>query len=334
MDLPTDLRLALSAELAAARPKVIARSVGELSARYREAEPERSEPFVRSKQDAAAYAAYRMPATFAAVHATLTALQASAPDFRPSSLLDAGAGPGTAAWAAAQVWPELDHATLLERDESMIALGQRLARHATSRAVRDATWRHVDIVGGEWGAETSSLVVAAYVLGEVPPAESDDLVARLWTHAADAVVIVEPGTPRGFATIRRARSALIAHGATIAAPCPHDMACPMPEGDWCHFAQRITRTLLHRGVKAGTLSYEDEKFSYVSATRFAVAGRASRVLRHPKIRKGHVVFDLCTPSGLQRRTVSRKDGALYRQARDATWGSTLAAAPGDERDSL
>lgn len=173
--------------------------------------------------------------------------------------------------------------------------------------------------------------MSAYVLGETPPAERDAFVARLWAHAGDAVVIVEPGTPLGFTNVRQARALLLAAGATIAAPCPHDDACPMPEGDWCHFAQRIARTPLHRVVKTATLSYEDEKFSYVAATRYAVQTRAPRVLRHPQTRKGHIILELCAPSGLQRRTVSRKDGLMYRRARDATWGSTLEPTPGDIR---
>ncbi len=334
MDLPPELRLALAAELASARPKALARSAGELSARYRGVASESAGPFVRTQHDAAAYAAYRLPATFAAVYAALAALRDGAPDLRPASLLDVGAGPGTALWAAVQVWPELRRATLLERDVTMIVLGQRLAQNATSQAIREATWRRADVVAGEWGVEAGDLVVAAYVLGELPPAERDEVVARLWAHVAGAAVIVEPGTPRGFEVVRRARALLIAGGGSIAAPCPHDDTCPMPDGDWCHFAQRLTRTPLHRGVKAATLSFEDEKFSYVAAARFAVAGRASRVLRHPRTRKGHVVFELCTPAGLQRRTVSRKDGALYRRARDAAWGSTLAETGDDEDNDI
>lgn len=332
MDLPHDLRLALSTELAAATPKALAGRVSELSARYRALGVEPDRPFVRSDGDAAAYAAYRMPATFAAVRAALAALQKEAPDLRPSSLLDIGAGAGAASWAATQVWPNVSRATLIERDERMIVVGRSLARHATSRAVRDAAWRRVDIVGGTWDTETSDLVVAAYVLGELSESERDGFVTRLWAHATGAVIIVEPGTPRGFAVIRRARARLIADGATIAAPCPHDGACPMPEGDWCHFAQRIARTPLHRKVKAATLSYEDEKFSYVAATRFAVQARAPRVLRHPQTRKGHVMLALCAPSGLQHRTVSRKDGPIYRRARDVEWGSTLAVATDDGDD--
>lgn len=178
-----------------------------------------------------------------------------------------------------------------------------------------------------------TLIVAAYVLGEVSPGQRDDFAATLWARAAGALVIVEPGTPRGFAAIRRARDLLLRRGATIAAPCPHDAACLMPEGDWCHVAQRITRTPLQRGAKAAALAYEDEKFSYVAAACCAVRARAPRVLRHPQTRKGHVILDLCTSCGLQRRTVSRRDGAAYRAARDATWGSTFTAADDNPEDT-
>lgn len=326
MDLPPDLRLALSAELGAAVPKALKGRVATLSARYRGLDAQGEGPAIRSEADAIAYAAYRMPATFAAIHAALAALRAGAPGWQPSSLLDAGAGPGTAAWAAGQLWPELSQVTLLERDERMIALGQRLARQANARHLRTATWRRVDLTAGAWNVQQSDLVVAAYVLGELPPEQRDDVVARLWAHTAGVVVMVEPGTPRGFASIRQARTLLIDAGATIAAPCPHDAACPMLAGDWCHFAQRLTRTPLHRGAKAAALSYEDEKYSYLAAVHWAATARAARVLRHPQTRKGHIIFELCTPAGLQRRTVSRKEGTAYRQAREARWGSTLDLA--------
>ena len=53
--------------------------------------------------DALAYALARMPATYAAVAAGLNALSEIKPDFAPATLLDVGAGPGTATWAAAEI---------------------------------------------------------------------------------------------------------------------------------------------------------------------------------------------------------------------------------------
>ena len=47
------------------------------------------------------------------------------------------------------------------------------------------------------------------------------------------------------------------------------------------------------------------------------------MIRRPDRRPGHVVLDLCTPSGLERRTVSRRDGPDYRVATKVGWGEAL-----------
>lgn len=142
-------------------------------------------------------------------------------------------------------------------------------------------------------------------------------------RAGQAVVLIEPGTPEGYLRIREARDQLIAAGLRVAAPCPHDGTCPIEVGqDWCHFSARVSRSSLHRQVKGGSLPYEDEKFSYVAATRFPVEPVPSRITRRPQIRKGLVLLDLCGPEGegLTRATVSKRHGDLYKAARDADWG--------------
>ena len=60
---------------------------------------------------------------------------------------------------------------------------------------------------------------------------------------------------------------LAAAGAHVIAPCPHAADCPLAAADWCHFAQRIERTKIHRSVKGAELGYEDEKFSYIAVAR-------------------------------------------------------------------
>jgi SAM-dependent methyltransferase len=53
---------------------------------------------------ALAYAAARMPACYAALEAALGEVAARRPGWRPASMLDFGAGPATAVWAAQRVW--------------------------------------------------------------------------------------------------------------------------------------------------------------------------------------------------------------------------------------
>lgn len=277
-------------------------------------------PILASPDDVLAYAAYRMPATYAVARAALQQLQLGMPDFQPRSLVDFGAGTGGVAWAASDVWPTLSSVTLLEQSAAAIELGSRLMRASSSVVLQGAAWR-------QWRLSTSADVVhadvatAAYVLGELTEQKQAELVGLLMA-SAPTVVVIEPGTPAGFARIIRARTALIDDGFTIAAPCPHEFTCPMLERhDWCHFAERLDRSRLHRSVKAGELSYEDEKFSYVAATREPARRADARILRHPQLRKGLVSLELCTASGAAtEERIGKSKGLVYKASRKARWG--------------
>ena len=65
--------------------------------------PEQHGPAYDDFRNAAAYNIMRMPATFAVAFRVLRELRICRPEISPSSLLDFGAGPGTAIWAAQQV---------------------------------------------------------------------------------------------------------------------------------------------------------------------------------------------------------------------------------------
>lgn len=323
MDLPRALREALDAELARLSPRRLAEATQALVERYRDGQPGPGGRFVASEEEVAAYAAYRLPATYAAVVAALGQTAEQWPGEPPRSLLDVGAGPGTALWAAQAVWPELAQATLIDGDERMIALGRRLAGRAQAAVVREARWQRADLLDA-WDAPAHDLVVAAYLLNELIEERRGEFVDRLWARAGGMLVLVEPGTPAGFARIREARRRLIAGGATVLAPCPHDAACPMPEGDWCHFGQRINRSGLHRAIKGATLSYEDEKYAYVAVARQLAPAIAGRIIRRPQLPPGRVVLDLCTPTGLRTEVFTRVKGrAAFRAARDLRWGEAL-----------
>ncbi|HET7558892.1 MAG TPA: small ribosomal subunit Rsm22 family protein, partial [Limnochordia bacterium] len=176
--------------------------------------------------------------------------------------------------------------------------------------------------------EPHDLVTCSYMIGELPDAHRLDLVRTLWSITVDTLVLIEPGTPAGAARIAQARSELLARGGHTIAPCPHDLACPLAADDWCHFAQRVARSRLHRLVKASELPYEDEKFSFAALAKAPQpVAHYARVIRHPQSRKGHIRLELCKPEGLASEVVSRKEKARFRFARDARWGSTLPLGP-------
>jgi ribosomal protein RSM22 (predicted rRNA methylase) len=313
------LRDALAGLLDGLPPTKAAQAVDRLIASYRGTTPTDA-PVLRDRSDVVAYAAYRMPATFEAVRAALGALRDAAPEWVPGTHTDIGGGTGAASWAVAGAWDSAARTTVLDWAEPALALGRELAAASGVPGLTGAAWQRSRI-SAALRIESSDLVTVSYVLKELTAQDRAAVVTEA-ARAAQAVVIVEPGTPDGYARIIAARDALVAAGLRIAAPCPHSAACPIePGADWCHFAARVSRSSLHRQVKGGSLAYEDEKFSYVVATRFPVAPAPARVIRKPQIRKGQVLLDLCTEDdGLRRDTVTKRHGALYKAARDAAWG--------------
>jgi ribosomal protein RSM22 (predicted rRNA methylase) len=327
LQLPPDLRGALEDVLRETRASQLKTNAADISRRYRTPR-QPNLPLLRSAEDVAAYLAVRLPATYAAVRHALRETLAAVADDWPTTQLDVGAGPGTAAWAAAATWSSLGAITFVERDPEMISLGRRLAAGASAGPLRKARWLCEDLRRLPPPAP-HDLVTAAYVLGELDVAVQDRLVAQLWQASRGLLVLVEPGTSGGFARIRRARAQLLGLGAQVAAPCPHDVECPMADGDWCHFAQRLERSRLHRRSKGAELGHEDEKFSYVAASRWPVRRPEGRVLRHPQVRQGHVRLEVCGPDGLRSEVVARSDGRRYRMAKDLAWGEAMPA-PGSE----
>ncbi|MFI1809507.1 small ribosomal subunit Rsm22 family protein [Streptomyces sp. NPDC020422] len=314
------LRAALAGVVDGLPPSGAARAVERLIAHYRGRTPTDA-PVLRDRSDVVAYAAYRMPATFEAARAALAALRDAAPDWVPATHTDVGGGTGAATWAVAELWEGQGPRTrVLDWAEPALALGRELAA-----GVVEADWRR-ERVGTALRLDETDLVTVSYVLKELTEQDRAALVAEA-ARAAQAVVIVEPGTPDGYERIIAARTLLVESGFTVAAPCPHSGACPIVPGtDWCHFAARVSRSSLHRKVKGGSLPYEDEKYSYVAAVRFPVTPAAARITRRPQIRKGQVLLELCGSDGLGRETVTKRHGPLYKQARDAEWGDAWPPA--------
>ena len=296
--------------------KDLAVRAGKLSAAYRAGQ---SSVGVASPDDALAYLLARAPATFAAAAAVFARIKQVAPDFAPASLSDIGAGPGTAAWAAREAWPSLSAINMLEPNAHFRALAKTLMPQAR-------------ILAGDLGAEKTGadLVVAAYVLAEQPERIAGAIAADLWKISGKMLVLVEPGTPHGFARIRAARAALIEAGAHIAAPCTHDNICPMSGDDWCHFSQRLPRSRDHMTLKDASVPFEDERYSYVVAMPEKIAlapeahlQKAARIIKPPVETKPGVMLPLCDETGLRDLFVAGRDKAAYRAVRKLEWGDRV-----------
>src|SRR6266576_2317659 len=127
-DLPAELKTALDARLEGVSRNDAAGRAAVISQTYRDGGGSGA---IKSETDALAYAMARMPATYAAVVASLNALVEMRPDFAPTSLLDVGAGPGTASWAAAEAFASLKAFTLLDANDALRTLALDLAQGST-----------------------------------------------------------------------------------------------------------------------------------------------------------------------------------------------------------
>jgi ribosomal protein RSM22 (predicted rRNA methylase) len=318
-DLPAELKAALDARLQGLSRSDAAERAASISKTFRDGGGSGA---IRTDADALAYALARMPATYAAAAASLNALREITPRFGPASLLDIGAGPGTATWAAAEAFPSLGSFALIDANSALRALALDFV-HGNPRlagihySLREAR-------GGLADAEAADLVVASYMIGEMDVSERSALTELMWAKTRDTLLIVEPGTPAGYARIIALRERLIAAGAFVAAPCPHEGKCPLAAPDWCHFTQRLPRSRAHKQVKGAELPFEDEKFAYVALTRTPVAQRLARVLAQPVVGKVEVAAKLCTTDGLVLSKVPHRAKAEYARARRWRWGDAVA----------
>ena len=85
------------------------------------------------------------------------------------------------------------------------------------------------------------------------------------------MVVVEPGSPKGFRFIHSFREWIIStksrKEANVVAPCPHQLDCPLARDaqSWCHFSQITQKYPSHtfpRREKEPDLI--NEKFSYLA----------------------------------------------------------------------
>jgi ribosomal protein RSM22 (predicted rRNA methylase) len=314
-DLPAELKAALDARLEGRSRGDVAARAAVISKTYRDGGTSSA---IKSETDALAYALARMPATYAAVSASLNAALEARPDFAPQTLLDVGAGPGTASWAASEAFPSLTSLTLLDTNPALRALALDLKRGNTRLSALSYDAGEARAALAKAGA--ADLVIASYLIGELSETERKSLAEAMWAKARDMLLIVEPGTPAGYARILNARTQLIAAGAHVLAPCPHDNACPLQAPDWCHFSQRLARSRAHKQVKGADVPFEDERFAYVVLTRKPATARLSRILAQPLIGKAEISAKVCAPDGVTIAKVPRRDKAAYAAARHWRWG--------------
>jgi ribosomal protein RSM22 (predicted rRNA methylase) len=292
--------------------------------------------FTRAQARGLAYLAARFPATYAAAQAALRQVPLEALE-GCRSVLDLGAGPGTATWALVERQPGFQEATFLESEPEMLAHAQALAGTFVGLKV---TVTPGDLKQRLAEAPAHDVVVMAYVLSELDEASQTALLSQAWAKATKGLFLLEPGTPETSRRVLAARDQLLKAGGHLVGPCPQEGACPMAEPGkldwkrinekkegpyWCHFSVRLERRGLHHQVKSGVLGYEDEKYSWLYISKNPQLGPATPYRLHadPKRMNRHIELKVCDKSG--KRDVlfyNRRDTPqnIRNAARRLEWG--------------
>jgi ribosomal protein RSM22 (predicted rRNA methylase) len=311
--LPDDLSQKLE-KLLEKNPSFYQKFYKDISTRYRGENKE--EKSILSLEEAISYALARLPSTFQVFSYVLKELE-KLTSYAPSSFLDVGCGPAASYWALKETYPDLKKIDLLEKNKFMNkVLSLLIAKpRGTSFILQDAK---------AYQPQSSYDIISfSYCLGEIKNFEKS--LEKYWAHTNQSLIITEPGTPEGFQTILKARTFLLKLGAFFVAPCGHNAPCPLEKEkkDWCHFSQRFERENFHKIIKKGYLDYEDEKFSYLIATKDPFLVEGNRILKKPQKDKGYIKFDLCAPEGICKKTCSKSKNKDYKSLKRKKWGDIL-----------
>ena len=212
-ELPPELTSSLDRLTEGWSHRDLAERAAALSQRYRAGG--RSAEVIRDEGDALAYALARLPATYAAVAAALTAASQVSPAFCPRTLLDIGAGPGSATWAATRQFSSIERIGLLDGNRPLRALALALMAASSDPALQNASYAAGTFASA--AEDSADLVIASYLVGELAPDALANAAEALWSRAAGMLIVVEPGTPAGFIRIRDLRAHLIGRGAHVPA---------------------------------------------------------------------------------------------------------------------
>lgn len=267
------------------------------------------------------YLTSRFPATYAAILSVLQRLPINA-DIKTA--LDIGCGPGVGLWALRARFQNLIQYSGFDADAAFLQMARELNADAPQPAV---SWL-LGVYPQALPEHVFDLVLASYTFNENAWGDVAKTLKAVWEKNVGAyLVLLEPGTPKGFARILEMRNYVISLGGFVYAPCMGNYTCPMKQDDWCHFSVRLAREQFQTHVKDSTLPYEDEKYSYLIVSKtpkqHVNLENASRVIKKPIKRSGHYVLDVCGQNGETRLIVSKSNKEKYKEIKQTDWGDLV-----------
>jgi ribosomal protein RSM22 (predicted rRNA methylase) len=182
-----------------------------------------------------AYLAGFVLANAAKIASCLEQILGLLPGKGPLSILDVGAGPGTAVFAASSFF--------YDREVGFVAIEANRRILDTARSLGRLL---PDSHGVEWVAGNVEILpnnhfdiaIAANVLNELGPEEQLRACKKLLS-TSKILIVIDPALKQTTRSLMALRDQIVdgAH-ASVVAPCTHQNPCPMlaaNQRDWCHF---------------------------------------------------------------------------------------------------
>ncbi|MDD5201410.1 MAG: small ribosomal subunit Rsm22 family protein [Terrimicrobiaceae bacterium] len=231
-----------------------------------------------------------------------------------AQILDWGCGTGIAS-RAVSAWSGIASVALF--DESPMAAAFAAGKFGPpGAAVRSRPFAG--------GLEPGTLLLISHVAGELDDGGLLELAAL--AASADEVIWVEPGSRDLSRRLGAVRETLLRGGHRIIAPCTHLRPCPMIEPrnaqHWCHFFARppigIFQSNFWREVSMRLeIDLRSLPYSFLASSRRwsrEWPGGAERLIGHPREFKAHCKLLCCGATGLEERTLQRRDDPdLFRR---------------------
>ena len=291
----------------------------------------------------------RMPYTYHVAKRISLEIANRVPDFKPESILDYGAGLGSCIWAAHDVFTEASRLAAVEPNKDMRRLGKFLT--TMGKLNKEILWvESLTMIPGT-GSERGKfdLIFLSHVLQEVSTAKIRQLLLDTLFHRLNEngiLVVVEPGSPKGYRFIHDLRKWVIdkpREDASIISPCPHHMDCPLASqrNSWCHFSQlsyKWAKDIFPKLPKQKNI--HNEKFCYLVIRKGKTPNVVlkneeetendheksffwDRIVRPIIKKQKHNIMDLCNTKGkLERRIIAKSHGTLggYKSSKLLNWG--------------
>lgn len=235
------------------------------------------------------------------------------------SVLDYGAGPGTATFAATSVLGRSFALTAVDSSAGMRSLASRLLEPLRQfGTLTRCTVESSDVFFTRRSTDNPfDLIVASHVLNEFPADRQQALIGDFLKHLAPGgtMVLLESALPAQTRELMSLRDWALNQDMSLQVhfPCTHRAACPMlaDAGNWCHAPLSWNPPHLVRQIDALTgFNKHRLKYSAVILSRRNVPladGFAYRVVAPPESSKAGHTATLCGPEWYGLAKLGKRD---------------------------